>query len=104
VLLTGWCRLPELLSERVRGLLGHVKADDELLVVGRSDSQAIPAQRPRLDPRALDAREESRRSALPGLTLELGHPATNAVSPAMPDVRRRGRASGSIRRERRGAT
>jgi hypothetical protein len=35
--------LPELLSERVRGLLGRVNANDEPLVVGRSDLSDPPS-------------------------------------------------------------
>jgi hypothetical protein len=35
--------LVELGSERVRGLLGRLKADDQLLVVGRADGEAILA-------------------------------------------------------------
>jgi hypothetical protein len=73
-------------------------------VVGRSDSEAIRAQRPHLDRRALDVNEGSRWGARPGLGLVLRYRTTDAISPAMQEVRCGGRASGGIRRVRRGAT
>jgi hypothetical protein len=41
------CRLPEPLSQRVRGLLRLLEPGDELLMRGRSDGEAILSERPR---------------------------------------------------------
>ena len=53
-------QLPEPLSQRVRRLLRLLKPYDDLLVHGRSDSEAVFAQRPHLDGGALDPKEGPR--------------------------------------------
>ena len=59
------CRLPEPLSQRVRGLLRLLQPGDDLLLLQRTDGEAILAQRPHLDWRAVDPQERPRGVALP---------------------------------------
>jgi len=63
----------ELLSECVRHPSCLLKPGNDLLVPGRSDREAVLAERPHLDRGALDPQEGSWCSALPRLRPAIGH-------------------------------